>query len=319
VHFSGEVDASISIEAYPDPDYVTLEKLRLLRDMSFTEISFGVQDFDERIQRVINRRCSPAVLRGLVEMARSCGFRVHVDLLYGLPFQGLNELESSIRLIAAMDPDRVAMQCYAHYPFVYPAQRNIPTSSVPNSFTRVLLAMLAEDLLTSAGYNRVGFDYFVKTGDPLHAAAMRGELNRDLMGYSSDERRECLGSGMGAISFLSGAFFHNRRTLDEYLNDLEENRLPLERRTSHRLSADDAIRSRVIQTAVLGRLRIDKGEIESTLQVPFDEYFSDEQRMLSDFADDGLVECGDSKIIRLTGHGRFFARHIAKVFDTYYR
>jgi oxygen-independent coproporphyrinogen-3 oxidase len=212
IDFSSDTASSISIEAYPDERDITVEKLKLLRDLGFNEISFGIQDFDPRIQWVINRDTRVETVRSVVEMSKEQGFRVHVDLCYGLPFQGQNELERTIDIVLSMAPDRVALFTYAHYPLIFPLQRRIPVSSVPNSFIRVLMTRCAEERFLGEGYRKVGYDHFVREGNALHRAAEEGKVVRDFMGYSVENRRQFIGFGHSAISFIGKGFFQNKRS-----------------------------------------------------------------------------------------------------------
>ncbi|MBT8362001.1 MAG: radical SAM protein, partial [Deltaproteobacteria bacterium] len=154
-----------SIEAFPDPQIVTQSKLELLKSLGFNVISFGIQDFDRRIQKVINREHGPEAVRELIGMAKHLGFRVHVDLCYGLPFQGINELEQTIEEVLPATPGRICIFPYAHAPMVFPRQNIIPRSSIPNSFIKVLMAERADRLLVDNGYTRLGLDHYLSADD----------------------------------------------------------------------------------------------------------------------------------------------------------
>lgn len=310
--------ASISIEAYPDEKILTYEKLMLLRDLGFNEISFGIQDFDERIQKVINRNCTKHTVSNLTQTAKKLGFRVHFDLCYGLPFQGLNELEKTIEAVVRMLPHRVALFTYAHYPAVFPLQRKIPSLSIPNSFMRVMLAMHAEELLTSHGYHKVGYDHFVRENDPLFEACRNKRIQRDFMGYSVNQKREFMGFGCSAISYTGQGFYQNIHSLKKYYRAIDENTIPFERDISHQLSREDRIRNKIIQKSILSDFSICKGEIASEFGISFEDHFNHELDILARMEKDGLVDLSDSNAILVTHNGEYFVRHIAHVFDKYY-
>lgn len=318
VNIVDRTGASISIEAYPDETMVTDEKLRLLRNLGFNEISFGIQDFDQKIQTVINRNCTRQTVLRLTEKARSMGFRVHFDLCYGLPFQGLNELEKTLEAVIHMAPHRVALFTYAHYPTIFPLQRKIPSMSIPNSFLRILMAMLAEELLTSHGYHKVGYDHFVREEDSLFEASLKNEVQRDFMGYSINQKREFLGFGSSAISYIGQGFYQNICSLKKYYNAIDANILPLEKNISHLLSKEDRIRNKIIQKNILSDFSIRKNEIDREFGIKFEDHFNVEMDALTSLEKDGLVDLSDSGKISVTGDGEYFVRHIAHVFDNYY-
>jgi oxygen-independent coproporphyrinogen III oxidase len=310
---------SISIEAYPNVKMVTEEKLSLLRTLGFNEISFGVQDLDERVQQAINRSCRFEELATLVETSKRKGFNVHIDLCYGLPFQELGGFEKTMNMVLSLEPDRVAMLTYVHYPLIYKNQRHIPLASVPNSFMRVMLSKLAEDVFASANYKKIGFDHFVKHDNVLYKAAIEGTIARDLMGYSVGERKNFIGFGSSAISFLNGTYYHNAMDLGNYQKKVECKEIPLDGRNAYTLNRDDVIRNEIIQTEILSRFCVDKKAINDRFGITFDEYFSGEMDKLVFLEKDGLVSLGDPLKIVVTALGRHFCRHIASVFDRYYR
>ena len=73
-----------SIEAHPN--YTSTEQLEELYKLGFRRISFGVQDNNADVQRMINRIQPFENVKGATEMARKVGFTsVNFDLIYGLP------------------------------------------------------------------------------------------------------------------------------------------------------------------------------------------------------------------------------------------
>ncbi len=318
IELADPADSSISIEAYPDDEVLTYEKLSLIRNLGFNEISLGIQDFDDRVQKTINRNCKPETVRKIAGQAGELGFRIHIDLCYGLPFQGRHELEKTINLIAALNPDRIALFPYVHYPMLFPLQRRIPAASVPNSFIRILLLMQAEEMFAVHGYKKVGIDHFVKANNPLYQAACKQKVIKDFMGYSVDQRRSFIGFGNAAISFLGNNFYHNTIILKDYYQQLDEEQLPLEKAMAHSLSPDDLIRNRVIQKSILSDQVIDKKAISREFGINFDEYFQAELTLLQEYEKDGLIDSAAGDRITLTAMGKVLARHIARVFDRYY-
>jgi oxygen-independent coproporphyrinogen-3 oxidase len=62
--------------------------IALLKGVGFNRISLGIQDFDERVQKAVNRLQPYDQVADLVEAVRAHGFRsLSFDLIYGLPFQ----------------------------------------------------------------------------------------------------------------------------------------------------------------------------------------------------------------------------------------
>lgn len=313
IGFVHDENSSLSVEAFPDRRDLDGHKLGLLRDMGFNEISFGVQDFDETVQKAINRDSPFPVVKDLSQMAKDLGFRVHIDICYGLPFQGLNELKKTVEKVISLTPDRVALFTYAHYPLAFPLQRKIPSSAIPNSFIRTLMNMTATEMFHENGYDKVGYDHFVKKSNALGKAMTKGQVIRDFMGYSVAQRRQFIGFGLSAISFLGSTFFHNMMNMKDYAAAVTQSRLPIQPRMGHTLSDDDAIRNTLIQKDIMGNFQIPKNGAPHD----FEAYFAKEIKALESFEQDGLIQGLSDASIRLTPTGRFFARHVAHVFDNY--
>ena len=132
--FRFEPDAEISIEV--DPRTATPERLGLLRTLGFNRLSFGVQDFDPRVQVAVHRVQSFEEVRALVQSARALGYAsVNVDLIYGLPLQTTESFACTISQVIALRPDRIALYAYAHLPERFKPQRRINEADLPDRAT----------------------------------------------------------------------------------------------------------------------------------------------------------------------------------------
>ena len=307
-----------SIEAFPDPQIVTLQKLELLKNLGFNVISFGIQDFDGRIQKVINRNHDPGEVRELIEMAKQMGFRVHVDLCYGLPFQGINELERTIHEILPAAPGRICIFPYAHAPMVFPRQNIIPRASIPSSFIKALMAERADRLLVGEGYSRLGLDHYLSADDP-YLEDLKTSGSKTLMGYSQNDKLNYLGFGATAISFFDKSFYRTVSSVKQYFEMIDADKLPVELHRSYRHDADDHLRNKLIQDHILTRFEIDQRRLEEEFDIDFNCYFGEELESLKQFENDGLVDLSDPDFIRITRTGQFFSRHIAHQFDRFYK
>ncbi|MCW8966442.1 MAG: oxygen-independent coproporphyrinogen III oxidase [Candidatus Pacearchaeota archaeon] len=317
-HFTIIPDESsgISIESYPDETLIDFEKLMFLKEIGFTEISFGIQDFDERVQKSINRDCKFKVVEKIVLNARRAGLRINVDLCYGLPFQEYSGLQNTINKIILLKPDRIALESYSHFPVYYPLQKKIPAASIPNSFMRIILAMMAAELLIDAGYVKIG-DHFVIKEHYMHKEFKRKKVFRDFMGYSPDVRKELLAFGSSAISYIGDTYVHNTNNIDHYFSLINDGRLPLDTKVSHKLTGDDKLRAEIIQKGILTYSYIDKGEINDKFNINFDIYFEEEIKKLLPLCKDGIVIM-DDRGINIYRYGKYIAKHVALIFDTYY-
>jgi hypothetical protein len=86
---------------------------------NFNRASFGVQEFDPKVQAAINRIQPPEMVERAVGGLRAAGVpNINFDLIYGLPHQTTAALCRTVEQCVAMKPDRVALFGYAHVPWV---------------------------------------------------------------------------------------------------------------------------------------------------------------------------------------------------------
>jgi oxygen-independent coproporphyrinogen-3 oxidase len=117
--------AEFSVEA--DPRVTTREHLAVLRELGFRRLSLGIQDFDPRVQDIVNRTQSEEQVRSITEMARELGYTsINYDLIYGLPLQTLKSVEETIQAVQRLRPDRIAFYAYAHVPWIKPGLSIFP-------------------------------------------------------------------------------------------------------------------------------------------------------------------------------------------------
>lgn len=87
-----------------NPEDLTTEYLDDLRKLHFfNRLSIGVQSFDERLLRTINRRHSPQQAIASVRNAYDAGFEnVTIDLIYGLPGQTMTDWQATLAQATAL-------------------------------------------------------------------------------------------------------------------------------------------------------------------------------------------------------------------------
>ena len=180
---------------------------------------------------------------------------------------------------------------------------------------RLKLLALAIRRLTAAGYQYIGMDHFAKSDDSLAVAQRLGRLHRNFQGYSTHADCDLLALGVSAIGNVGPTYSQNYRTLEEYYDSLDRNRLPVMRGLE--LSADDLLRRAVIG-ALMCHFALSKQSLAISYLIDFDSYFKNELNELREFEELGLVELDESEI-RVTPKGRLLVRNICMVFDRYLR
>jgi oxygen-independent coproporphyrinogen III oxidase len=305
-------DGEFSIEV--DPRGVNRDTIKLLAEVGFNRMSIGVQDFDMRVQKAVNRIQSLEETQVVVEAAREFGFKgVSLDLIYGLPHQNVVSFNRTLDDVIALSPDRLSIYNYAHLPSLAKPQRRINEVDLPSSEARLQILQLAIRRLREAGYVFIGMDHFAKPNDELSVAQRHGRLHRNFQGYSTHADADLLSFGVSAISKVGPTYCQNVRTLEDYYDHLDRDELPVMRGVV--LTADDLLRRSIIG-ALMCHFCLSIESIEIAHLVDFNTYFARELEALREMEEGGLLTI-DSNWITILPRGRLLVRAIAMVFDRY--
>ena len=293
-----------SIEGHPNN--TTKEHLKTLYRLGFRRISYGVQDLDPEVQRIINRIQPLENVQRATEEAREVGFKsVNFDLIYGLPKQTLQGIEKTIRQTIELKPDRIAFYSYAHVPWTSRGQRLFDESDLPSAEEKLELYLKGKELLTKAGYVDIGMDHFALPGDDLAEAWLNGRLHRNFMGYTTQNTSFLLGLGVSAISDIGVAFAQNRKSLREYYEAVGANELPVFR--GYFLNDEDiSFRKYILNIICNGFTKLNPTDLTVLREISFPE--------LQRLKEDGLIEF-DEKEVMVNSSGRHFIRNISSAFD----
>ena len=297
--------ASCSVEV--DPRVTQREQLELLARHRFRRLSIGVQDFDPRVQEIVNRVQSEACVAEVTAAARSLGFdSVNFDLIYGLPLQTLASIESTMDAVCRLRPDRIALYGYAHVPWIRPGQRRFTDLDVPRAEQRRELYEHSRERLAREGYRELGLDHFALETDSLWSAQQSGAMHRNFMGYSDREVLPLIGLGVSAIGDAGDVFAQNEKDLRQYQQRVQAGELPIHR--GHLLDAEDLVLRRHILNLMT--------RLETHWDGPgqYTGFLDQIGARLAEPAADGLVDLSDSGC-RVTERGRAFLRNICMAFD----
>ncbi len=312
-HFTLAEDGEYSIEI--DPRTVDSKRLAHFASLGFNRLSFGVQDIEPAVQKAVHRIQPVQNIFDLVNDARMLGFdSINLDLIYGLPKQTPHSFAKTAATVnTLLKPDRIALYAYAHLPERFKAQRNIELKDLPKAHDKIAMLENAMNAFQDAGYAYIGMDHFSLPNDPLAKAKRLGTLHRNFQGYSTQPNCDLIGLGVSAIGGIGATYSQNAKTLDEYYDDLDQDRFPVVHGLA--LSHDDLVRREVIMALMCqGHLQFES--IELSFLIEFKTYFSTELDALQCLVSDGLVEV-ESNAIQVTTLGWFFVRGIAMLFDRY--
>jgi oxygen-independent coproporphyrinogen III oxidase len=290
------------------PNNTTREHLQALYDVGFRRVSYGVQDYNETVQKAIHRIQPFEHVQRVTEWARDIGYRsISHDLVFGLPFQGLDDVLNTIEQTTRLMPDRLALYSYAHVPWIKGnGQRGFKDADVPKDAVKRQCYEEGKKKLIASGYHEIGMDHFALEHDGMYQSFKQGSLHRNFMGYTASKTQVMIGLGISSISDSWYGFAQNVKSLDEYYDLLEQNQIPVFK--GHVLNAEDL----VIRKHILNLMC----DFHSSWADPSMQFAEIDQVLaqLEEMQQDELIEINDASVTVLE-KGQPFVRNICMAFD----
>jgi oxygen-independent coproporphyrinogen-3 oxidase len=305
-------DAEISCEI--DPRFFTQDHMEVLKDGGFNRISFGVQDFDPKVQEAVHRLQSYEVTKKAIDIARVAGIKsVNVDLIYGLPYQTFETFKKTLDLALKLDADRFAVFNYAHVPWMKKTMRKIDETTLPHPSVKLEILKYTIEFFEKNGYKMVGMDHFAKPEDELFKAIEKGELHRNFQGYTTKGGADLIGIGLTSIGEGKDYYVQNFKDMRDYEAAIDAGKLPVQR--GIKLTADDVLRNFVIME-LMSNFKLNITRVEKEFGINFKKYFEDALENLQEFVDADLITITDSEI-SVSPTGTMLIRNISMPFDAY--
>jgi len=297
-----------------DPRELTRTHLEALRNNGFNRISMGVQDFNDKVQKAVNRIQPEDMTRKVVNWVRELGFKsINLDLIYGLPFQTVDTFAETVDKIIDISPDRISVFNYAYVPWMKKHMALIHQEDIPTPEVKLEILKTTIGQLTGAGYVFIGMDHFAKPNDELSIALKEKKLYRNFQGYSTNAGADLYAMGITSISQLQNIYAQNYKTEKEYYTALDNETIPTVK--GYKLNEDDHIRREIIMRLMCD-FELNFNSIEKRFNINFKDYFQWGLNNLKEMEDDELVDTTDDGI-KVTEMGKLLIRNIAMNFDGY--
>ena len=209
----------VTVEA--NPETVTRELARLLREHGVTRVSVGAQSFRPHLLETLERRATPDAVRAAVYALRDVGLdNISLDLLYGIPGQSAADLERDLSDALALEPEHLS--CYeleakpgTRFTHTYGNELARQAEAMEDYFERVV------DRLTHAGYRWYETANFCVRPERAEGRDLRARHN---LAYWRG--RDYLGIGIGAVSTVRGRRWRTTPRLGLYLAALRRGHVP---------------------------------------------------------------------------------------------
>ena len=305
---SSRIDLLCEMSFEWHPNNTTKEHLEQLYGLGFRRVSFGVQDYSPKVQQAIHRIQPFSQVAKVTAWARDIGYTsVGHDIIFGLPFQQIEDVVDTIEKTKTLHPDRIAFYSYAHVPWIKGnGQRGFKDDDIPKDDQKRILYEIGKNLLQRNGYLEIGMDHFALQTDSLYEASISRNLHRNFMGYTTTQTKMMIGLGVSAIGDCWYGFGQNVKSLEEYYQLLNQSKLPIIK--GHVLTNEDIIIRQHIQNLMC---QFETSWEDKSL------YFDEIPLVLSELEEmelDGLLTFGKNSI-KVTDLGRAFIRNICMALD----
>jgi oxygen-independent coproporphyrinogen-3 oxidase len=303
--------AEVAVEI--DPRTLSPQMIEAMALGGVNRASLGVQSFDPKVQRAINRMQDFEQTEAATTGLRRAGVSgINFDLIYGLPHQTVESCLDTVARCLELRPDRFSVFGYAHVPGFKKYQQKIKEEWLPDSLERHEQASRIAEALREAGYVQIGLDHFALPDDSMARALQAGTLRRNFQGYTTDQSSVLLGFGASAIGRLPQGFVQNEVAIAAYAQAVAQGRLATVR--GYGLTDEDRLRAEIIER-IMCDFAVDLDQVCARHGSAADAVLQSAPR-LRDLVTDGIVEL-DGTSLAVPADSRFLVRSVAAAFDTH--
>jgi len=103
------VHSGIEVSLESNPGSAETDKFTAYRDAGINRLSIGAQSFDNKKLQSLGRIHDANEVYKAISMAKQAGFdSINVDIMYGLPGQGIDEAINDLQLLRRQMPDHIS-------------------------------------------------------------------------------------------------------------------------------------------------------------------------------------------------------------------
>jgi len=207
-----------------EPGTITEGKLEVIRDLGFTRISLGIENFNDEILKANGRAHLSKEIERAYAWARAIGFQqINIDLISGMVGETEENWRDSVRRTVELAPDSITIY-----------QMEVPYNTTIFKEMKVFGESVAPVASWKTKRDWVGYAFseFEKAGYTVGSAytAVKDPsrtkfLYRDLLWAGAD----MVGLGVASFSHVQGTHFQNDHDLGSYQERLRRGELPLYR------------------------------------------------------------------------------------------
>lgn len=216
IHRIVPLASNVEFTVEANPDGVSDEQLRVLKQWGVNRLSFGVQTFDDELLTRIGRTHTKETAIETIERAHDLGFHnINIDLMYGLPTQTIAQLKETLQMTFSLPIQHVSAYSLIIEPktvFYNLMKKN--TLSLPSQEEEAYMYEIVMEQMEKHGYVQYELSNY----------AQKGLYSRHNMTYWNNEYY--YGFGAGAHSYMNGVRYVNVGPIKKYIQLIEHGKLP---------------------------------------------------------------------------------------------
>ena len=182
---------------------ITEDKLKLLYKNGVNRLSIGIQTFNEKYLKFLNRKHTNKEIIKKIKLAKKIGFKnINIDLIYGIPNQTIDELNNDIDEFLKLDITHISTYSLIIEPNTKLYINN--TQNIDDNLDYEMYKLICNKLKEN-GYNHYEISNFSKVGY---------ESKHNLTYWNNNRY---YGFGMGASGYIDNIRYDNTRNINKYL------------------------------------------------------------------------------------------------------
>ena len=180
---------------------LTEEKIKLFKKYGINRVSIGVQTFNEKYLKFLNRHHSRDDVINIINLLKKYNINnINVDLIYALPGQTLEELDADLEEIIKLDIPHIST-----YSLIIEPNTILYNNEIKNIDEELDFKMYEKIVNKLNNYNHYEVSNFAKPGY---------ESKHNLTYWNNNEY---YGFGVGASGYINGIRYDNTRSINNYL------------------------------------------------------------------------------------------------------
>ena len=283
-----------------EPVTMTEKKAKLLQGLGVNRISLGVQSLCDDVLKLSNRQDTEKKVMRAIDLARSTGAAVNIDLMSGLAGDTQETWAYSVKKALATEVESITvykMELYANTQYYKDLRNNkieLPSDEQELEFMRYAMEQFEE-----AQYKPWCFFTFTKGGNYAHVhspSIWRG-------------REDYYPFGTSAFGRLGNWLFQNTNDIEKYISLLNAGENPISR--GHHLTCMDEM----VRDVVLGMklITLDLESFKNRYGIKLDFLCGP---MMKQLESEGFITLSDSEMALTSKgilHGDYVGKSLAKV------